>query len=253
MSHDRSRSRKSDHHRAEPDADRPRQDLLPRAAGRASPRSRASTSTSSRVSSLPCSVRPGCGKTTTLRMIAGLETVTSGSIRIGDREISQLPAAKRGIGVGFESYALYPPMSVRDNLLLRAQGPQGQGCRADGGLDQQPARDGRPARPAARGAVQRSEAAGRAGPCAGAQPAGAAARRAAEPPGRVGSAAGASRTEGAAARIRLHHDRRHPRPGRGAVAGRPARGDGRRRRAAVRHPRRGVRRSGQPVRRPVRR
>ncbi|BBY30397.1 ABC transporter ATP-binding protein [Mycolicibacterium sediminis] len=59
----------------------------------------------------------GCGKTTTLRMIAGLETVTSGSIKIGDREVSQLPAAKRGIGVGFESYALYPPMSVRDNLL----------------------------------------------------------------------------------------------------------------------------------------
>lgn len=59
----------------------------------------------------------GCGKTTTLRMIAGLETVTSGSIKIGDREISQLPAAKRGIGVGFESYALYPPLSVRDNLL----------------------------------------------------------------------------------------------------------------------------------------
>jgi multiple sugar transport system ATP-binding protein len=59
----------------------------------------------------------GCGKTTTLRMIAGLETVTSGSIRIGNREISQLPAAKRGIGVGFESYALYPPMSVRENLL----------------------------------------------------------------------------------------------------------------------------------------
>lgn len=45
----------------------------------------------------------GCGKTTTLRMIAGLETVTSGSIKIGDREVSQLPAAKRGVGVGFES------------------------------------------------------------------------------------------------------------------------------------------------------
>jgi ABC-type sugar transport system ATPase subunit len=59
----------------------------------------------------------GCGKTTTLRMIAGLETVTNGSIQIGDREISRLPAAKRGIGVGFESYALYPPMSVRENLL----------------------------------------------------------------------------------------------------------------------------------------
>jgi len=59
----------------------------------------------------------GCGKTTTLRMIAGLETVTSGSIKIGDRQVSQLPASKRGIGVGFESYALYPPMSIRENLL----------------------------------------------------------------------------------------------------------------------------------------
>jgi len=59
----------------------------------------------------------GCGKTTTLRMIAGLETVTSGSIKIGDREVSRLPASKRGIGVGFESYALYPPMSIRENLL----------------------------------------------------------------------------------------------------------------------------------------
>lgn len=58
----------------------------------------------------------GCGKTTTLRMIAGLETVTSGSIRIGDREISQLPPARRNVGVGFESYALYPPLSIRENL-----------------------------------------------------------------------------------------------------------------------------------------
>lgn len=58
----------------------------------------------------------GCGKTTTLRMIAGLETVTGGSIKIGDREISQLPPGKRNVGVGFESYALYPPLSVRENL-----------------------------------------------------------------------------------------------------------------------------------------
>jgi ABC-type sugar transport system ATPase subunit len=58
----------------------------------------------------------GCGKTTTLRMIAGLETVTSGSIKIGESEISQLPPGKRNVGVGFESYALYPPLSVRENL-----------------------------------------------------------------------------------------------------------------------------------------
>jgi len=58
----------------------------------------------------------GCGKTTTLRMIAGLETVTSGDIRIGDTRINDLPPGKRNLGVGFESYALYPPLNVRENL-----------------------------------------------------------------------------------------------------------------------------------------
>jgi ABC-type sugar transport system ATPase subunit len=58
----------------------------------------------------------GCGKTTTLRMIAGLETVTSGDILIGDRAVQNLPAGKRNVGVGFESYALYPPLNVRENL-----------------------------------------------------------------------------------------------------------------------------------------
>ncbi|HLK94944.1 MAG TPA: ABC transporter ATP-binding protein [Nocardioidaceae bacterium] len=65
----------------------------------------------------------GCGKTTTLRMIAGLETVTGGEIRIGDRSVGDLPPAERNVGVGFESYALYPPLSVRENLAygLRAR------------------------------------------------------------------------------------------------------------------------------------
>jgi ABC-type sugar transport system ATPase subunit len=58
----------------------------------------------------------GCGKTTTLRMIAGLETVTSGRIMIGDRSVGDLPPGKRNVGVGFESYALYPPLTVRENL-----------------------------------------------------------------------------------------------------------------------------------------
>ncbi|MDT7566224.1 MAG: hypothetical protein QOG76_4848 [Pseudonocardiales bacterium] len=65
----------------------------------------------------------GCGKTTTLRMIAGLETVTGGRILIGDRSVGDLPAGRRQVGVGFESYALYPPLSVRENLAygLRAR------------------------------------------------------------------------------------------------------------------------------------
>lgn len=58
----------------------------------------------------------GCGKTTTLRMIAGLETITSGDILIGDQRINDLPPGKRNVGVGFESYALYPPLNVRENL-----------------------------------------------------------------------------------------------------------------------------------------
>jgi ABC-type sugar transport system ATPase subunit len=58
----------------------------------------------------------GCGKTTTLRMIAGLETVTAGEILIGDRPVHDLPPGKRNLGVGFESYALYPPLNVRENL-----------------------------------------------------------------------------------------------------------------------------------------
>ena len=58
----------------------------------------------------------GCGKTTTLRMIAGLETITSGDILIGDERINDLPPGKRNVGVGFESYALYPPLDVRENL-----------------------------------------------------------------------------------------------------------------------------------------
>jgi multiple sugar transport system ATP-binding protein len=66
----------------------------------------------------------GCGKTTTLRMIAGLEKVTSGDIRIGGQSVPHLPPGKRNIGVAFESYALYPPLTVRENIAygLRARG-----------------------------------------------------------------------------------------------------------------------------------
>ena len=75
----------------------------------------------------------GCGKTTTLRMIAGLETVTGGDIRIGDRSVGDLPPADRNVGVGFESYALYPPLSVRENLAygLRARGARDARERVD--------------------------------------------------------------------------------------------------------------------------
>ena len=58
----------------------------------------------------------GCGKSTVLRMIAGLEDVTSGTIRIGERDVTRVPAASRGVAMVFQSYALYPHMTVRENL-----------------------------------------------------------------------------------------------------------------------------------------
>jgi multiple sugar transport system ATP-binding protein len=58
----------------------------------------------------------GCGKSTLLRIIAGLETATSGDIIIGGENVSDLPAANRGLAMVFQSYALYPHMTVRQNL-----------------------------------------------------------------------------------------------------------------------------------------
>jgi len=65
----------------------------------------------------------GCGKTTTLRMIAGLEEITAGEIRIDDTVINNMHPKDRNIGLAFEDYALYPPLSVYDNVAfnLRAK------------------------------------------------------------------------------------------------------------------------------------
>ncbi len=60
----------------------------------------------------------GCGKTTTLRMIAGLEEITNGNIYIGDRLINRVPAKDRDIAMVFQNYALYPHMTVFDNLAF---------------------------------------------------------------------------------------------------------------------------------------
>ena len=58
----------------------------------------------------------GCGKSTLLRTVAGLEEVSAGSIALGGRDITRLPAAERGVAMVFQSYALYPNMTVRENL-----------------------------------------------------------------------------------------------------------------------------------------
>jgi multiple sugar transport system ATP-binding protein len=60
----------------------------------------------------------GCGKSTSLRMLAGLEEVTSGKIFIGDRDVTHLPPKERDIAMVFQNYALYPHMSVAENMAF---------------------------------------------------------------------------------------------------------------------------------------
>src|SRR5688572_25426984 len=60
----------------------------------------------------------GCGKTTALRMIAGLEDISEGTLKIGDRVVNSLAPKDRDVAMVFQSYALYPHMSVYDNLAF---------------------------------------------------------------------------------------------------------------------------------------
>ncbi len=102
----------------------------------------------------------GCGKTTTLRMIAGLEDITRGEIYIGDRLVNQVHPKNRRIGLAFEDYALYPPLSVYNNIAfnLRAKGAA-PGARSSAGAGSRVASEGRgPSGHDARQAVRRPEA-----------------------------------------------------------------------------------------------
>src|SRR5579875_901528 len=60
----------------------------------------------------------GCGKTTLLRIIAGLEKQTSGRVLIGGRDVSALPPRSRGLAMVFQNYAVFPHMTVRDNVAF---------------------------------------------------------------------------------------------------------------------------------------
>src|SRR3569833_3069365 len=60
----------------------------------------------------------GCGKTTLLRMVAGLEEITSGTIEIGSRVVNDVPAKDRDIAMVFQNYALYPHMTVFENMAF---------------------------------------------------------------------------------------------------------------------------------------
>src|SRR4051794_15635795 len=60
----------------------------------------------------------GCGKTTALRMVAGLEDITEGQLRIGERVVNHVPSRDRDIAMVFQSYALYPHLSVYENIAF---------------------------------------------------------------------------------------------------------------------------------------
>ncbi len=67
----------------------------------------------------------GCGKSTTLNMICGLEKPTEGKIFFGDRDVTDLPAENRGVGMVFQSYALYPHLTVMDNIVFPLENLKG--------------------------------------------------------------------------------------------------------------------------------
>src|SRR3954465_1153384 len=60
----------------------------------------------------------GCGKTTALRMVAGLEVISRGTVRIGERVVNSVPPKERDIAMVFQNYALYPHMSVLENMAF---------------------------------------------------------------------------------------------------------------------------------------
>ena len=108
----------------------------------------------------------GCGKSTTLRMIAGLEEISGGEVRIGGQVVNDLPPRSRNISMVFQSYALYPHMTVRENMgfsLKIAGRPRGgnRPSRRGGGGDPGPRT---PLGAATLAALRRTAAAGRDGP-----------------------------------------------------------------------------------------
>ena len=192
----------------------------------------------------------GCGKSTALRMIAGLETPTAGTITIGDRVVNDVEAKDRDIAMVFQSYALYPHMTVRRNIefplrsrhvaaadrdQLVADAAESLGL--DGLLDRKPgAALGRPT-PAGR-------ARARDRPAAPGVPHG----RAALEPRREAARADPRRARRAAAATVRHHRVRHPRSGRGDDDGPPHRGARRREAPADRPAARRLRAAREPLR-----
>ena len=142
----------------------------------------------------------GCGKSTLLRMIAGLEEIAEGEISIGGRVVNRVPPKERDIAMVFQNYALYPHMTVRDNMsfaLMLAKPPKDEIAAhvAEGRRHPRPRAVPRPLSAAALG---RAAPARRDGPRDRPRPAGVPVRRAAVEPRREAARADAHRDQGAA-------------------------------------------------------
>ena len=208
------------------DLDRTRPRSIPAACARVDDARpvRSPTASSSR-----CSARPAAARRRCCARSPGLEAPPAGRSCIGDRDVTPLPPGERDVAMVFQDYALFPHMDVADNIAypLRIQrSPR-----------RERAREGR-ARPAA-GSAWTALMERRPGQLSGGQQQrvalaravayaadGVPVRRATVQPGRPAAAGGAHVPQAAAARARRHDRVRHPRPGRGAGAGRPDRGDG---------------------------
>ena len=195
----------------------------------------------------------GCGKSTLLRMIAGLEGVSAGTIRIGDRDVTELAPRSRDVAMVFQNYALYPHMRVWDNLAfaLRLRRTPKPAMREKVGsvagvLGLKRADRAQAGRALGRPAPARRDRAGD-----GARAAGVPHGRAALEPRREAARRDARRARAPARAARHDDGLRHPRPDRGDDARRPRRGAPRRRGAAVRHARAALRRAREPLRRGV--
>ena len=193
----------------------------------------------------------GCGKTTALRMIAGLEEISDGQIRIGDRVVNNLPPGARDIAMVFQNYALYPHMTVAENIgfaLRMRKVPKAEARRRIDG-DGAHHRPGRPPQSETGPALRRPAPACRDGTRDRARAAGLPHGRATLEPRRKASRADARRDLAHPTTARGHDGLRHPRPDRGDDDGRPRRGHAQGAVAAVRRAAALVRASGQPLRR----
>ena len=198
----------------------------------------------------------GCGKSTLLRMLAGLEEISGGTIAIDGKTVNDVDSKDRDIAMVFQSYALYPHMTVRDNMgfSLKLRKADADGDRPSASRKRREDPQPRPVpRPLSARALRRPAPARRDGPRDRPRSQGVPVRRAAVEPRRQAARRDARGDQGAAPAAQDDDRLRDARPDRGDDDGRPHRRHARRPHRADRRAARALRPAGQPVRRAVHR